>query len=64
MMYEVAGKIYAECDKFEDAARCFFDAKIWHTAGEYYERAKKYTEAAEAYTNGGHCDIVIDLMQR
>ena len=61
MMYEVAGKIYAECDKFEDAARCFFDAKIWRTAGEYYERAKKYAEAAEAC---GHCDIVIDLMQR
>jgi len=63
-MYEAAGKIYAECDKFEDAARCFFDAKIWHTAGEYYERVKKYTKAAEAYTNGGYCDIVIDLMQR
>ena len=63
-MYEAAGEIYAEHSKFEDAARCFFDAKVWDKAKKYYEEAKQYTKATDACIKGGRYDEVVDLMQR
>jgi hypothetical protein len=37
---------------FESAARSYLKAKMWHKAGEYFEKAKKYDDAALAYKDG------------
>ncbi|CAB4422241.1 unnamed protein product [Rhizophagus irregularis] len=51
-MYKEAGDIYVENNMFESAARSYLEANMWHEAGGYFEKAKKYDDAALAYKDG------------
>jgi hypothetical protein len=51
-MYEEAGDVYAEHNMFESAARSYLKANMWRKAGEYFEKVKKYDDAALAYKDG------------
>ncbi|POG66200.1 hypothetical protein GLOIN_2v1659202, partial [Rhizophagus irregularis DAOM 181602=DAOM 197198] len=51
-MYKEAGDVYVEHNMFESAARSYLKANLWHKACEYFEKAKKYDDAALAYKDG------------
>ncbi|PKY58174.1 P-loop containing nucleoside triphosphate hydrolase protein [Rhizophagus irregularis] len=51
-MYKEAGDVYVEHNMFESAARSYLKANLWHKAYEYFEKAKKYDDAALAYKDG------------
>ncbi|RIA86623.1 hypothetical protein C1645_325835 [Glomus cerebriforme] len=62
-MYDEAGNVYAEWKMFEPAAHCYRKAKIWHKSGKYFEKVKKYRDAALAYLDGGYYEIAVNLIQ-
>ena len=63
-MFEKAGNIYAKINMFKSAAQCYFKAKIWYKAGNYFEKAGKYIDAIIAYKSGNLYKDLINSIQR
>ncbi|CAB4422205.1 unnamed protein product [Rhizophagus irregularis] len=62
-MYKEAGDVYAKHGMFEFAARNYVKANnMWYEAGECFEKAKKYDDAAIAFKDGRFYEIAADFI--